>query len=562
VITDTGRSERAPSAGAATLAPRAAIWRLRRPLAIGGRDLWLWALPALFAAVYLIVLAVSFGQVITSINLYGDAIIAPVLGKLIGQAPAGSHVVLGHHAYYEEFLFLRATSGLPFYRQLWEVAPLIWTLIGVGLLTWSARRSLGGFAALLTASAVLCLGTLGRSSFFTFDWHGLTVIHTIFVGAALVWLIPRADRIRWPGVIALGVALGLISALPMASDVLFLFWALIPMLIAAAAVAWRSEGPGRWTPLAFAAITAVVSLLAGAEIAHILRAGGVTATQPPYTFVSSAAMVVNNVEVLFEGYMALGGGYFFGMPINLVGLLVLVSGILIVAAIVLGLIEVRRMTVAYRKPSGAAVPATRRAYVAFWASSLVIQAIVFVVTGIPKFNTGSSRYALAGYVAVMALFPLLARRGPRWRAAVTAGVCAFALSSIVQLAQQPFAAFGRYPTPSVAARVLQFARTYHVQYGYAGYWDAPDLTWLTRFDLKIYPIESGCGPHGICPTAPARIDTWYVPRPGTRSMLIADSAVTGVASIDPRLGAPLASMHIGTLTVAVYPFDIASKFSG
>ena len=561
MITDTGRSERAPSAGAATtLAPRAAAWRLLRPLAISGRERSLWGLPALLAAAYLVVLAVDFSQVITSINLYGDAVIAPVLGKLIGQAPAGSHVVLGHHAYYEEFLFLRATAGLPFYRQLWEVAPLIWTLIGVGLLAWSARRALGGFAALLTATAVLCFGTLGRSSFFTFDWHGLTVIHTILVGAALVWFVPRADRIRWPALTALGVALGLISALPMASDVLFLFWALIPMLVAAAAIAWRSEGRGRWMPLAFAAITASVSLLAGAEIAHILRAGGVTAAQPPYTFVSSAAMVVNNVEVFFEGFMALGGGYFFGMPIDLVGLLVLASGILIVAAIVLGMIEVRRMAVVYRKPSGVAIPAPRRAYVAFWASSLVIQAVVFVVTGIPKFNTGSSRYALAGYVAVTALFPLLARRGARWRAAVTAGVCVFAVSSVVQLARQPFAAFGRYPTPSVAARVLQFARTYHVAYGYAGYWDAPDLTWLTRFDLKIYPIESGCGPNGICATAPARIDTWYSPRPGTRSMLIADSAVTGVASIDPRLGSPLARTRIGTLTVAVYPSDIASKF--
>jgi len=563
VITDTGRSERVPSAVAATtVARRAAAWRLRRPIAIGGRELLLWTLPALLAAVYLIVLAVDFSQVITSINLYGDAVIAPVLGKLIGQAPAGSHVVLGHHAYYEEFLFLRATAGLSFYRQLWEVAPLIWTLVGVGLLAWSARSSLGGFAALLTASAVVCFGVLGRSSFFTFDWHGLTVFHTILVGCALVWLAPRADRIRWPTVAALGVALGLVSALPMASDVLFVFWALIPMLTAAVAIAWRSEGRARWTPIAFAAITAIVSLLAGAEIAHILRAGGVTATTPPDTFVSSAAMVVNNIEVLFEGLMALGGGYFFGMPVNLVGLLAFASGILIVAAIVFGLIEVRRMAAVYRRPATGSIPATKLAYVAFWASSLVIQAVVFVVTGIPKFNTGSSRYALAGYVAVMALFPLLARRGSRWRVAITAGVCVFALSSIVQLARQPFAAFGRYPTPSVAARVLNFARAYHVRYGYAGYWDAPDLTWLTRFHLKIYPIESNCGPYGVCPTAPARIDTWYVPKPRTRSLLIADSAVTGVASIDPRLGSPIATTRIGTLTLAVYPFDIASKFAG
>jgi len=75
--------------------------------------------------------------------------------------------------------------------------------------------------------------------------------------------------------------------------------------------------------------------------------------------------------------------------------------------------------------------------------------------------------------------------------------------------------------------------------------------YMTSVDRKIYPSEAGCRPHGICPTAPARISTWYVPRPGTRSMLIADTAVTGVASIDPRLGSPLATMRTDTLTFGV-----------
>lgn len=532
------------------------------PVELSKRDLLSWAIPALLAATYLIVLVVNFGQVITSINMYGDAVIAPVLGKLIGQAPPGSHVVLGHHAYYEEFLFLRATAGASFYRQLWEVAPFIWTLIGIGLLAWSARRALGGFAALLTGTAVLCLGELGRYSFFTFDWHGLTVIHTILIGFALVWLAPRARRIGWAGATGLGILMGLISALPIASDVLFIFWALIPMAVAGVAIAWRMEGRSRWTPLVFVAVTAIVALGAGEAIAHILRTGGVTAIEPAYTFVSSGSMVVRNVETLFEGYMALGGGYFFGMQLGVLGLLVFASGALIVAAVVLGLVEVRRMaaTRPWLAPRTTGSTVTL-AYVSFWASSLVVQAFVFVFTGIPKFNTGSSRYALAGYVAVMALFPLLVRRGARWRAVVTAGVCVFALSSIVQLARQPFAPFDAYPNRSVADRVLQFARAHDVHYGYAGYWDAPDLTWQTRFNLQIYPVEAGCAGSRICPVAPAQIDTWYRPRPGTRSMLIADPRFPGVGSIDRELGAPISTTHIGALTVAVYPFDIASKFA-
>src|SRR5947199_5291604 len=86
------------------LRPEASV--LRRRLLLG--------LPGVLAAAYLILLLVDYGTVSSSINSYADAVIAPVLGKLAGQAPPGNHILLGHHAYYEEYLFLRATAGLPF----------------------------------------------------------------------------------------------------------------------------------------------------------------------------------------------------------------------------------------------------------------------------------------------------------------------------------------------------------------------------------------------------------------------------------------------------------------
>lgn len=557
MISDTSRSER--TSAVAGLARRAGIFSDEPGAGSLRWDRLAWGLPAVLAVVYLIVLLVDFRDVITSINMYGDAVIAPVLAKLSGQAPAGSQVVLGHHPYYEEFLFLRATAGLPFYRGLWEVAPLLWTLGGVAVLAWSARQALGAFAAMLTVSALVCLGTLGRFSFFIFDWHGLTVTHTILIGSALVWLAPRASRISSVRLVGAAVALGLISALPTASDLLFLFWALIPMGIAAVLMSSRSAGRARWTPIVFTLITVAVALVAGAEVAHLMRSGGVTSSQFANTFAGSVDVAFHNLEMLFAGLMSLGGGYFFGMNLNLLGVIVFVSGTLIVAAIVLGLREVRLWAAeGFAGPANQRAATSTLAYVGFWASSLVVQAAVFILTGVPKVTAGSSRYVLAGYVAIMALVPLLARRGPRRRIAVTAAVCLFALSAIIQLARQPFAPFGSYPTASVADRVLQFADAHHVAYGYSGYWDAPDLTWLTRFKLHIYPIQR-CGGEGFCGTPPARITTWYRPRPGEPSILIADSALTGVTWLEPRLGRPLAVTHIGTLTVAVYPFDIASR---
>ena len=44
-------------------------------------------------------------------------------------------------------------------------------------------------------------------------------------------------------------------------------------------------------------------------------------------------------------------------------------------------------------------------------------------------------------------------------------------------------------------------------------------------------------------------------------MLIADPTFPGVAAIDPQLGRPVAQAQIGQLTVAVYPYDIASRLA-
>jgi hypothetical protein len=526
--------------------------------------------PGLFAVAYLIVLMADFHPVITSINMHGDVVIAPVLGKLAGEAPSGSRVLLGHHPWYEEFLFLRATSGLSFYRQLWEVSPLLWSLAGFVLLGWAAWRALGATAALLTTSALICLGDLGRFMFLTFNWHGLTVVHTIVIAAALVWLAPRAAGIGWFALCALAVLLGLVGALPMASDALFPFWALIPMCVVAGLMGYRNTGRARWTPVVFAVLTVAVSVVAGRVIDHVMRDSGVLTIPFPYTFVGSIKTAFNYLEQLLVGWMNLGGGGFFGRSVTLPGVAALLSGVLIAAGLVLGLWEVRRLAAgAWRtsRTGGSLVAAAegrgpqasaRMAYVSFWASSLLVQVVVFIGTSVPKTKTGSVRYALAGYVAIMALMPLLARRGPVWRWVVTAGVCVFALCSIFQLARRPYHPYGRYPGPPQARFVLRFARAHHVDRGYASYWDGQDLTWLTAFRLQIYPVRSGCGANDLCPDK-ARISSWYQPRPGMRSMLIADRAQAGVHAIPAQLGHPLATTRIGSLTLAVYRYDIASK---
>jgi hypothetical protein len=321
-------------------------------------------------------------------------------------------------------------------------------------------------------------------------------------------------------------------------------------------MAWRGSGRVRLTLPAFAITTIVVTALGGALLGHIMRSNGVTAAPFPVTFVGPGSLV-NNIELLFEGYMHLGGGYFLGMSLSLHSYAVLASGVLLLCALAFGLMEVFRLgRTAGPMPAGGERQGARLAYVSFWASSLLIQSAAFIGSNAPA-DIQSARYVLAGYVAIAALTGLLALRGPGWRIAVTAGVCVFALSSTYQLARQPFNSGP--PGPSQADQLLRFARSQGVEYAYAGYWDAPDLTWLTKFGLKVYPVQAGCGPAGLCPFPTAQIDSWYHPRPGIRSMLIADPAFPGVGALAPGLGPPLAGATIGNLKVAVYPFDIASR---
>jgi hypothetical protein len=531
----------------------------------GDRRTLLWAIPGLIALVYGVVVLVDFGSIITWIYYNSDSAAAPVLAHLAGEAPSAAQVVLGNHPYYEEYLFLRWTSGLSFYRQLWEVTPLLWSLLGLGLLGWSTWRALGRFAALLATSALVCVGAFGRIAFLTFDWHGLSAVHTIATGAALVWVTPLAAGYAWWRVVVLAAALGALGMAPSASDQLFPFWALTPMLITCLAIAWRGAGPVRARMIVFGVVATLVSLGGGALIAHVMRSGGVTSFPFAFTLVP-AGDIVSNVLLTFESYMYVGGGYFFGSSTTFGAWTVFASGILVAAALVLIPFELRRRAAAApaRTPAGDPRVGPGFTYIVFWGSCLAATTAVYLATSAPV-DVNGARYILAGYVAIAALLPLLAARGLGWRLAITAGVSVFALSAIYGLLNQSFAPGAPTPGDRQAAELAAYARAEHVRYGYGGYWDAIELSWGTQFQLPVFPVVecNGTGP-SLCSFATVRISSWYKTPASVRTMLIVNAgqnapAVTGV---DPGLGAPVATTTIGNLGVYVFPYNIATKFQG
>ncbi len=518
----------------------------------------------LLAGAYALVVLVNFRSLITAINMDSDVSIAPMIGKLLGSAPHGALVGLGDHPWYEPLWFLHLTSGLPGYRHLWEVAPAAFTLIGIAILAWSAWSALGPGPAVLAATALLCAGTAGRFMFFSFDWHGPTAVHGIFLGALMVWLAGRARTLATWQLAAIAVLVGGLSAAPAAGDKLFLVWGIAPMLVTAGLLAWRVRGAASWRLLGTAVAVAVIALVVGKLLRDDMVGMGWTSTPFPVGF-ASATKVVKNAALLVESYTNLAGGDFLGGGYaSAVDAATYITGALVLALLVGLPFATRRRAARDRSASPAPDPAAARrfAYVVFWVSSLIASSAAFVFSDAPV-DANSARYVLGGYVALGALLPLLATRGRRWQAGVTIGVCLFGLVACYQVIRDPFQPQLRFPTPQQAQALARYAKSEHVTYGYTGYWDAAGLTWMSGFNLKAYPVAQ-CHPPSptMCPYY-IGVSSWYTPRRGTNSMLVIDHGIQlrSVTTPDPADGRPIASTSIGDLTVYIYPFDIASRFS-
>jgi hypothetical protein len=515
------------------------------------------------AGAYAAAVLLTFHDIITSVYVDSDAALAPVLGQGIGHIPVGSFISLGNHAWYEEWLFLLASRGLPARLRLWEVAPMLWSLLGVGLLVWSVRRALDTWSAAVCGAALVCVGAFGRFCLLAINWHSLSLVHTIAMAAVLVWLMPRIGVMSWRRVLVIAIGLSVFSALPTASDNLFPFWALAPFTVAGGVVASRASARERSRVAAFVSVVLAVAVLGGLALASIMRHSGITARALPVGFVAPSN-IGHNLALLAESYAYIGGGSVHAPRLDAQTVLMLSSAALVLAA--LALVVVLTLRILASRSIRAEMTDARLCYVSFWGTSLLATSLVFVLSDAPR-NVLSGRYLLAGYAAIAALLPLIGGRSAR--AVIGAGVCAFALIATVQVLRHPFEVIKppeesiRFPGPDTAAALARFAHHEGVTYGYGGYWDAEELTWGTDFKVLVRPVRVCTSrTHALCYPQLGMISSWYTPRPGIRSLLVVDSLGTsfnGVLAPDPSLGKPLSARQLGDIEVYVYPYDIASR---
>lgn len=557
-----------------------------------GADVADWRIlcPLAFGVAYLAAVFAQFTQLVAVTYLNGDAASAPVIGELFGGSPAHREVVLGKMAWFSTLLFELATRWLPAHRQIWETTPYALALLSAGLLAWGAWQVAGRWAATITGVIALCASPATLSWLFSLNDHSPDWFCNALLASLLI-LLGRSET-RWGGrpLIAAGVGVGIIVGVNLASDPLVAVGGVLPFLLAAL-VTWGRRSP-RWRtrPLLLAggslAVMAIVYALTKLLMHH---ENVVSSTAQNNTTFAGAEQITSNFKFWWQSIVALGGGSFFGQAVGLTSVLELACAVLALGAVIL--IAPR---VAWREASRAFAPIVsgdsageapdsrirltggpiaagretdspdspiggdrRVAWCVFWGSSLIFLSLAFVVSSVPV-EIYDDRYLVGLIYAAAALLPLAATHSYRRQAAVVAGTSVFAFTGLLGLLEgRATENTAHWPAGHLDGQVMAIARREHLSIGYAGYWDAATITWGTHLAVKVFPLAT-CG-NQYCLFYEHYISSWYTPRPGIRTFLLADSAVALSTPYLPQLGKPSAVYSIGQLTMYVFPYDIASR---
>lgn len=228
----------------------------------------------------------------------------------------------------------------------------------------------------------------------------------------------------------------------------------------------------------------------------------------------------------------------------------------------------------------AAAPASRpspaqTAHVAYWSLSAVLVMGVYVVGTIPSVGgLGSSRYLVPVFYAVAALLPLCIGRSAPVRMTAVAAAALFCVVGIT--GQDILVAFDRgpIPLPRDGRKVIAFLEQEGLTRGYAGYWDSHSITWHDQDSggrATVYPVGEceapsppSASPRTLCPFALATSTSWYHPQPGMRTFVVTGGAgppSAALAAAPPQaFGPPVQAAVLGTYSVFVYDYDVASQF--
>ena len=270
------------------------------------------------------VLAVTFKSLVQALYQSADLASAPYIGEVYPQAPPGAEVVLTNFPWFSTLWFEQATHWLPAHRQVWEVGPWLWSLVGVGLVAWSTARAVGRWAGAMVAVVLGCAGTGLILWQFAGSGHAPTFAHVGLLGAFLVLCATRPQGlIGRPAVhVAVCLLLAAVTAAAVASDQLLLLAGVAPFALAGLALRWLLVRPAG-DRVALTAVAVAAAAVAGSRaIVAIMHSQHVVGSHFDISL-APFDQLGHHVRLLGESLAFLFNGDFGGMKIDARGLLTL-----------------------------------------------------------------------------------------------------------------------------------------------------------------------------------------------------------------------------------------------
>ncbi len=534
-------------------------WRWREA-SVAARLRWsAWAAVAVLVLLYLISWVGHLHSTIDALLWNSDYAGGFTLSETLAHFGSGGNTVISTTGAWADLWFGLLTADLPFHRQLWEIAPTLLFIVSTLTIGFGVGRLAGRSAGLIAAAIVFVASPFALAVLMAPVAHNTVYPSTAIIGVLLPWALTRqwSSRVHWMAAIVFGAA---VLGIDIASDKLLLITAVIPAgVLALALVVRRSQRNAAIGVLA----TILLSAPAAVATNAIMKAEGYAITAPKLQR-APLSTIGFHFRLLWQALRNLAGGYLeAGHP----GTLHPVLGVACTVVLSVGLAGLAwagalAVVALVRRQPAEDARWDAHIHVAYWFVSAI--AVVATFVGSTAVGDGFGHhesYILTIVFSIAATVPFAAVRvSPlRWAAPFAVGL--FAVASIVG-SQESYNNAYRVPLSNVAGEIVQLARANHATRGFAGYWDASNLTWYEKGAITVRPLLQCANPNpngsNICPFLLMRTSTWYRPQPG-RSFLIVDPSNLFVTSLPDNLGPPLSSYALGPVTMYVYPYDIASK---
>jgi hypothetical protein len=463
---------------------------------------------------------------------------------------------------------------------IWFDELLQWAPFRAGVAYWTGPALALAMGALLVRTAHLVLGR--RGALWTFamllvlppvvlwpllfpDNHITTYVAAALLGWHLVLdLQGRRNLYRSVGV-------GLVVGVCVVTDPQLLAFGLVPY-VATIALLRRRVTAWQARSLLFAVSSALVAI--GLSYAAMQAQGIRTVAILPGS--GGASGLARGFGLALQTLAWTIGGEWYGDAISAVAIGLCVAVALCVAALVA--VALREHPAARPAPAKPDTPLA--GYALYWALALTCLLGAFIVLGYGGGGAPAQGHYLVGcYFAAAALLPALAMRavtrslttsGPRAGAAalIAAGVFTlFAVNTTVSTAT--FDASQYYDRLQVPASgdPLPTLLQHGLSRGYAGYWEAYDLSWRSDGAVSVWPLLGGSkacagGAASLCPYAFAPKGEYQATAGRTFIITPWTGETCGRSAPSAAIfGQPEAVYTRGPYTISVYGYDVASRLS-